>query len=962
LGTSPLAPGIIIACAALLGCAAGVAVEHAVNFPIPRSLLMAGSAIIGSLTVIALDRGRVAMALRVKPTSIEHAFTPVATDQSLDSLPGLAWSALASGAFWQAGKRFLAYTGYSNSDLMERWDSCVHPDDIGAYRAACAKSNVLDEGCTLELRLRATDGAYRRFLAGAQSTRDPGTGSHRLCFVAHEMAERNTREVRLTLEERGLRTIVDTIPGSVWRVGLEGLQFLNRYTTEYTGKTAVELAGDAWKEVIHPDDLEQFTAKWMAVVRSGADLQIEFRMRRHDDRYRWFRTLGSPLRDDNGNITGWVGIDLDIDDEKTIARALEASERSLSQLLESIPGMVMAFRSDGRIDYANRRVTDFLGLPLPRIREHGWIWNLHPGDIERVQKEWNACLATGRDMESTYRLRHFDGGYRWFDCRVHAVLDAQGRRFQWYGLLTDIDERLRAEVALREPQRSFRAMLDAIPGMVFVASADGAIEYMNQRLLQFIGISLESVLNDSWSRIIHPEDRNRFVASWSAHAKSGNSMKGEYRAAQNDGSWRWVHAMAEPFRDDDGKILRWYGSVVDIDDRHRFENALRNSEHSLRKITETIPALVWRSTPAMHLDYISDRLVQYTGKTLQQFALTGWTDVVHPDDLKSALPAILHGFDTGSPYAVNYRMRDAEGTYRWFEVRANPLRDLDGVIEHWYGLHIDIDERKRLEDALRQSEAKLTRAMQVAAVGELSASIAHEINQPLAAIAANANACERWLGTDPPRVDRARLSIKSIIQDTSHAAQVVERTRALFKAAKPLKTPMNIYDVIREVTSLMARTFSKQNITVTLSLAENLPLVPADKIQIQQVMVNLVQNACDSMAQTMARHRCLAIASHRIDQELVVEVRDNGEGLGDTGKVFESFFTTKSDGMGMGLAISRTIVEAHGGKITATHNAPMGATFTFTLPLDNTDDGCARAVNGGSPALGMGHKEVPPDA
>jgi hypothetical protein len=261
------------------------------------------------------------------------------------------------------------------------------------------------------------------------------------------------------------------------------------------------------------------------------------------------------------------------------------------------------------------------------------------------------------------------------------------------------------------------------------------------------------------------------------------------------------------------------------------------------------------------------------------------------------------------------------------------MRDAEGRVVRWYALLTDIDDRKRAEDALRSTQTRLSRARQVATVAELSASIAHEINQPLASVVTNAHASQTWLSHDPPNVERARATLERIIRDGHSAAEVVRKIRALFKDAAPVKAPLDVNQVVGEVLRVLSDELRDNSIVVETELETDLPRIEADHVQLQQTLINLVHNAIEAMHGVTDRAKSLRLSSRRHEAELLIQVHDQGVGIKDQTPMFEPFFTTKESGMGMGLVICRSIIEAHGGRVWATANEDVGMTFSFTLPL-----------------------------
>jgi C4-dicarboxylate-specific signal transduction histidine kinase len=309
---------------------------------------------------------------------------------------------------------------------------------------------------------------------------------------------------------------------------------------------------------------------------------------------------------------------------------------------------------------------------------------------------------------------------------------------------------------------------------------------------------------------------------------------------------------------------------------------------------------------------------------------------VHPDDAACVGHALVHAFTTGDTFAMKYRQRRADGVYRWINGRAEPLRDPSGQIVQWYGVSFDIDDDVRTEEELRRTQERLAVASQAASLAELSASIAHEVNQPLAAIVANSHACHRWLSAEPANVERAKITAERIIRDANSAADVVSRIRALFRQSIETRTSAALGSVIAEARDLMAEEATRRRVRMEIEVESNLPSVALDRVQIQQVLINLIRNGMDAM-DSSADDRVVRMRVRRTGDAIRTDISDQGPGIAFPDKIFEPFFTTKAHGMGMGLAICRSIVESHGGRLWVERNEPHGATFIFTLPIETPD-------------------------
>jgi PAS domain S-box-containing protein len=363
--------------------------------------------------------------------------------------------------------------------------------------------------------------------------------------------------------------------------------------------------------------------------------------------------------------------------------------------------------------------------------------------------------------------------------------------------------------------------------------------------------------------------------------------------------------------------------------------AQQTRENFLRQVIDTIPGMIWSGLPDGKFDFINQPWLTYLGCTWEELsARGGLRTVVHPDDLPGSDARWLETRTSGRHVEHELRMRRADGLYRWFLTRAQPLHDEQGNIVRWYGTATDIEDRKRAEEARQQAQSDLAHVSRVTTMGELTASLAHEVRQPITAAVANANACVRWLAQSPPDVAEARAAAMRITEDGRRATDIIRRIRLLFTKGGPQRELIDVNDLIREMIVLLRSETARYAISVRTELADDLPEVRGDRVQLQQVLMNLIMNSIEAMKDTDGT-RDLVITSQRAENDqLVVSVSDTGVGLPPekTDQIFEAFFTTKDHGIGMGLSISRTIVESHGGRLWAADHTSRGADFCFTLP------------------------------
>ena len=719
---------------------------------------------------------------------------------------------------------------------------------------------------------------------------------------------------------------LEDIPDLVWAVSLDGrIEYANRRMLEFCGRSLDHL--NDWLSLLYPEDQPKFT-QWQESIAAGCPQAVELRMKCTDGTYRWMYSRMQPIRDSQGRIVRWLNLLTDMDDRKRAEEAVRASEQNLRLILDCIPGFVHTLTPQGEVEHVNRRIVEFFGLPPEQLRD--WRHVTHPDDLARVGAVLAESLKTGATVEFESRGKRADGVFRWFQARGMPLRDSDGTIVRWYFSLADIDDRKRIEDALRASEHSLRLMVESIPGLICTNTAAGEVEYVNKRLLDYTGRSLEELRN--WSIVVHPDDLPIVAELWQRSITTGVPFSVEVRILRADGAYRWFQCNGLPLRAEDGTILRWYNLITDIEDRKLAEERLRSREKELELIIETLPAYIWCASPEGELIYVNRRVLEYTGVTFEQLAGTSF-EHIHPDDRQVIADAWMRSAKTETPYETQYRKRRADGSFRWVQSIGRLGRDEHGRAARWYGLFIDIDERVKAEEALRETRSKLARATQVATVGELSAAVAHEINQPLAAVIANAHACHSWLTATPPNMPRALVTLERIIRDGKSAADVIQRIRALYRHAPPGQDLVSINEVIGEICRLIEPEMRRRSIVLSTQLEPDLPPVLADRVQIQQVLSNLTRNAMEAMEPVMDRPRELSITSRRENDSVVIRIQDTGIGMHDFKSAFEPFFTTKPSGMGMGLAICRTIVDAHGGRLWASRPTPHGSLFSFSLPI-----------------------------
>ncbi|WP_158790822.1 PAS domain-containing protein [Granulicella sp. L60] len=885
----------------------------------------------------------------------------------VDTTPAFIHSARPDGSVDYLNQRWLDYLGLSLESALDRelqgstmhvdprtwaWNliSTIHPEDLPLFTD---KWNLIIGSCKpgeFEARVRRFDGLYRRFLFQVAPLCNKGGSVVKWYASSTDIEDRKRTEEELRQKEievaNQLRLVIDTTPGLSWTSGPDGsADFFNRQWLEYSGLSIDEAIGWGFLVTIHPDDIPRMMEDVQRALKIGDFFESECRIRRYDGEYRRFLFRGSPVRGSEGSIVKWIGINTDVEDRRRMEDALRASEESLKRseayLLTaqrlSQTGSFGCKISTGEMIWSDETFRIFAYDRNIRPTIQHILHRVHPGDKARFQAYVDRAMRDIEDCDLEYRLLLPDESVKHLRLVAHTERDEAGTS-KFLGAVTDITETRRAHEALRRSESYLLEGQRLTHTGSFGWSVPGKNPtYLSKECLRIFGFDPERGMPTWEDRLqrIHPADQAKWQEKIDRAIREKSGYEVTYRIILPCGILKHIHVVGHPMFSESGDLIEFIGTAMDITERWKVEEALRGSEHQLRLIIETIPAFVWCAMPGDgKVVYANQRFCNYTGRTLEELLEFKWVTLVHPDDVETTIGSWRHVLETGEPLEITHRMRRADGVYRWIQTLAEPLRDRENRITQWYGLNIEIDESRRMAEMLRATQARLTRATQIATVAELSASIAHEINQPLAAVVANGEACEMWLSIDPPNLERARLAVQRIVRDGNASAAVIQRIRALFKQEIANKAPLDMNEVIHEVLRLVSNEVQRKRVNVRMELSLEVPMTLADRVQMQQLMINLVNNGIEAMDGVAYGTKQLILRSRSDDlNSILIEVCDYGSGLVDVERVFEPFFTTKEKGMGMGLSICRSIIEAHGGSIWVTRNKDQGATFSFRLPV-----------------------------
>jgi PAS domain S-box-containing protein len=604
-------------------------------------------------------------------------------------------------------------------------------------------------------------------------------------------------------------------------------------------------------------------------------------------------------------------------------KEVRALRDQLRLVIDTIPALVWSKLPDGAADFLNQRFRDYTGLSLEEGRGWGWMNAFHPED--RAIDEWRAALAAGEPFEKEARLRRADGEYRWFMLRAVPLRDAQGNIVKWYGTSTDIEERQRAEGVLREQAR----LLDLTHDTVFVRDMNDVITYWNRGAEELYGWTREEAVGN----VTHQLLQTRFPEPLEEIAEKllrTGRWEGELVHTKRDVTQVIVASRWAVQRDEQGNPIAVLETNNDISERKR-------AEYLTGQVFESTPdgvAIIGRNFRYQRVNAVYGRR---WGVPVERIVGMHIADLPGRAVFEETAEPRLNRCFEGEEVRFAGWFTNALGR-RYVAVTCSPLRPQSGRVEAALVISRDLTEHVLASEALREAQAALAHVTRVTTLGEVTASFAHELNQPLAAIVNNANACLGLLPRGGHDLDEVRDALADMVSDAARASAIIERVRGLAKRSAPEKVPVQLGDVVDDVVALAAAESVARRVAIHTEVAADLPGVLGDRVQLQQVLLNLVVNGMDAMSSVAERERLLEIRGRPDTQDgrpaARISVQDRGSGLdaGQQERLFEAFYTTKPHGMGMGLAISRSIIEAHGGRLWADANQGPGATFSFSLP------------------------------
>jgi PAS domain S-box-containing protein len=869
----------------------------------------------------------------------------------VETIPAMTFTTLSDGSSTFVNKRWTEYTGLSIAKTSGAgWQRAIHPEDLvrhsEKWRISVATGQLFEDEARFR---RAVDGEYRWFLVRGVPLRDQNGKIIRWYGTLTDIEDRKRSEEALGVLSRDLQDSKAKLEEAqrITHVGywewdiLTGRVNWSDETYRIYGMRPQERPMDiaTCQEKIHPEDWQ----RGMVEALGGDRFNVQCRLFRPTGEVRIAHFQGEVKRDASGQPYQMFGTVQDITDRKRAEEALQRSQFYISEGQRLAHMGSWAFNPTGFFEHWSQELFKIYGLDpqkgAPTLEEY--LATVHPQDrdfmadtIKRMHAERSGC-----DVKK--RIVRPDGEQRYIRCVGIPVVEGEVLK-GFLGTAIDITEQelLTLELERRQAYLAEAQRLTHTGSWAINVRTDE--HFWSEEIFRIY--EFDPKLKPAWSLIrnrVHPDDR----ASLDQRKKMEFTQTGwtdseaDLRIIVPDGRIKHLHTIAHPVMDASGQIIEIIGTTMDVTERKRVEDSLRRSESHLaeaQKLTHTA-SWAWR-LPHRNAVEVSQEFYRIFGFDPAEGAPTReeYLERVHPEDRLKWTGITERAIMEKADYDHEFRILLPNGIVKWIHTVGHPVVSNAGDLEQFIGSSTDITERKSAEqerEKLRQLEADLAHINRVSTLGEMAASLAHEIKQPIAAAITSANSCVEWLAHEPPNLDRARTAAARIDRYGNRAAEIIDRIRSFYKKSPPQREFVDVNGIIHEMLTLLKGEAMRSSIAMRTDLSAELPKIMVDRVQLQQVLMNLMLNAIEAMENSGGE---LTVKSELQDGQLQFSVSDTGVGLPaeKMDQIFSAFFTTKPQGSGMGLAISRSIVESHGGRLWATVNRGRGATFHFNLPTE----------------------------
>jgi PAS domain S-box-containing protein len=871
----------------------------------------------------------------------------------VETIPAMTFTTLSNGSCTFVNKRWTEYTGLSVEETSGGgWQRAVHPEDLGRHsekwRTSVATGEVFEDEARFH---RAADGEYRWFLVRGVPLRDQDGNIVRWYGTLTDIEDRRRAGEALGVLSRDLQESKAKLEEAQriahvgyweWDLATDRVTWAEETYRIYglqPQEHPIELA--EIRDMIHPGDREFVFRAAEEALRGEVCPDVEHRIVRPTGEVRIVHSQGDVKRDRSGRPYQMFGTAQDITERKRAEEALQKSQFYLDEGQRLAHMGSWALNPSGCFEYWSRELFQIYGLDpqkgAPTLEEY--LATVHPADRDFMAETIKGMCEQGCGCDVKKRIIRPDGAVRYIRCAGIPVLD-KGVLKGFLGTAMDVteQEQLTQELKRREEYLA-KAQILSHTGSFGWKPDTGEISWSDESYRIFEYNPAEKLTLDRIMERVHPEDRHLTLAVVEQASNGGGAADFKLRLLFPEGRVKYIRVLVRPLGIAHND-LEFAGAVVDRTEAHLAEERIRQDEAELRLLIDAIPQQVAVFDSDWNALFANRQAQEYAGLSRQEIQPIAAIDrLIHPDDLGRLHRNRARATRESAPVETEARIRGKEGIYRWFLLRAYPLQDAQGRVLRWYATRTDITDIKKAEqerERLRQLEADLAHTNRVSTLGEMAASLAHEIKQPIAAAITSANSCIEWLAHEPPNLDRARVAAARIDKYGNRAAEIIDRIRSFYKKSPPQRELVDVNGIIHEILTLLESEATRFSVAMRTELAAELPEIMADRVQLQQVFMNLMLNGIEAMEDSGGE---LTVKSELQDGQLQFSVRDTGVGLPmeKTDQIFSAFFTTKPQGSGMGLAISRSIVESHGGHLWASANGGGGTTFYFTLPIQVTE-------------------------
>ncbi len=673
---------------------------------------------------------------------------------------------------------------------------------------------------------------------------------------------------------------------------------------------------------VHPDDRSRVWNVWQTSIQTGVPYEVEHRMQDGSSgAYRWFLVRGVPQRNAQGTILHWVGTCTDIDEQKQAEERVKESEQNWHVLAETVPQLVWTTLPDGSVTYWNHQWYDYTGSSLKQSLGHAWSQFLHPDDAQHTLAVWHQALDTGEAYEIEYRLKESQTeSYRWFLARGMPVRDETGQIVKWFGTCTDIEDQKRIEEALRQSREELRVVMETMPQLVWIARPDGYLEEANQRNTTYLNVPLERFNGDQWLDFVHPEDRQKTWTTWQTALRTGQAHEVEYRLREGKtGNYRWFLVRGTPFTDEQGRVLKWFGTCTDIDEQKRVEKALRQSQERANVLMNSSMIGIFVDAGEQMVD-ANDTFLRMTGYTRDDLRAgrMNWMHMTPPEYLARTQQAHqeMAARQSMTPYEREYLCQDGSRL---------PVVVVGVTLQHHplqrIGFVLDNSARKELE---QRKDDFISMA-------------SHELKTPLTALKLQTSLLQRQLAKQGMQASAPALSSMEtqINRITRLVDELLDVSKIQAGRLEYRQDKVDLAALLQDITETLQQSSPNHTLVVRGTVGTGLI---GDPDRLGQVFINLISNAIKYSPDA----RTVEVDLSSSEGGVIIQVRDHGLGIPreQRDKIFDRFYRVTDPkqkaipGLGMGLYIVAEIVKHHGGTITVESAVGKGSTFTVTLPCE----------------------------